>query len=139
MSQQLQSFEDYWPQYLSEHTKRGTRLLHALGTGGALASLTAAAVKKDARYVALAAALGYGPAWFSHIAIEGNKPTSLSHPLWAARANLKMCQKMLAGEIEEEYDRYLGSETNRQHLLEALEAAESAAAEIDATEAEGPQ
>ncbi|GEM_PF-915812 len=137
MTRELESFEEFWPQYLSEHSRRSTRLLHALGLGGALASLTAAAVKKDGRFVALAAALGYGPAWFSHMAIEGNKPTSLSHPLWAIRANLKMCQKMMTGEIEREYDRLLGSETNRRHLLEALEAAESAAAEMAPVEAEG--
>ena len=71
------------------------------------------------------------------MAIEGNKPTSLSHPLWAIRANLKMCQKMMTGEIEREYDRLLGNETNRRHLLEALEAAESAAAEMAPVEAEG--
>lgn len=137
MTRELESFEEFWPQYLSEHSKRGTRLLHALGLGGALASLTAAAAKKDGRYVALAAALGYGSAWFSHMAIEGNRPTSFRHPIWAIRGNLKMCQKMLTGEIEREYDRLLGSETNRRHLLEALEAAESAAAEMAPVEDEG--
>lgn len=48
----LQSYEEFWPLYLKEHSKSDTRQLHYLGSGLALMALCGAAVKKDARLLA---------------------------------------------------------------------------------------
>lgn len=124
MSDDFESFDEFWAHYLAEHSKPLTRVLHALGTGGALASVAAALYKKDPKYLLLAPLLGYGPSWLGHLLVEGNKPATFDHPLWSLGADAKMLKMMATGELEEEYRRLLGSETTRKHLLEAIEEAE---------------
>jgi hypothetical protein len=36
-------------------------------------------------------------AWFSHFAIEGNRPASFGHPLWSIRGDFHMLAMMWQG------------------------------------------
>ena len=83
----LTRFRDFWPHYLREHARPGTRALHYAGT-----SLV----------VVLAAALpvvGYGFAWVVHGLIERNRPATFRYPLWSLRADFVMWQRFLTGHI----------------------------------------
>ena len=99
---QFQSFEEFWPYYLSEHSKPETRLLHALGTTvGTLGAVALIATGKW-RFLPLALVPGYGAAWLSHFLIEKNKPATFQYPLWSFLGDYKMLSLMLAGKLEAE-------------------------------------
>ena len=77
------SFNEFWPYYLAEHSKPGTRLLHLMGTSIALIP-------------------GYGAAWIGHFFIEKNKPATFQYPLWSFMGDYKMIWLMLTGRIGRE-------------------------------------
>ena len=107
----LTSFEEFWPFYVSQHSKRATRWLHFAGTGGAAAILAAAILRHRPETAALAPLVAYGLAWFSHAAIEKNTPATFSYPLWSLRADFRMFARMLAGRMDVEVARLLAADT----------------------------
>lgn len=101
----FQSFDEFWPFYLSEHSSRRSRLLHIAGTTAALAMAGAAVARRSPKMLALAPLLGYGPAWVGHYIIEGNRPATFKHPLWSLQGDLKMAGLAYTGQLREELDR----------------------------------
>jgi hypothetical protein len=91
----IESFEEFWPFYLREHSKPATRWFHFAGTSCGFALALFAIASRDLRLVPLALVAGYGPAWFSHFFIEGNKPASWTYPLWSFRADMKLWWQMM--------------------------------------------
>jgi len=92
------SFEEFFPYYVGEHSRAGTRWAHFGGTHlGAAVGLTGIARR---RWGLLAAApvIAYGVAWISHFTIERNKPATFGHPLWAVRGDLRMIATMWRGD-----------------------------------------
>jgi hypothetical protein len=99
MSERIQSFEDFWPYYVSEHRDPTCRRLHFLGTS--LAMLCAA----NPLSWPLVPVTGYGFAWLGHMVFEKNKPASFQHPLWSLRADLHMWRLIATGQLEPELAR----------------------------------
>ena len=99
MSERYQSFEEFWPFYLSEHSKPATRWFHVAGTltGTAIALGSIATLNPLGLPLALVA--GYGPAWFSHFFIEHNKPASWKYPVWSFMGDWKMLVLTLTGKL----------------------------------------
>lgn len=93
------SFAEFWPFYLAEHSKPGTRLLHLLGTTVGLA--TAAYFIASGRWWLFPLGLipGYGCAWMAHFLIEKNKPATFQYPLWSFMGDYKMIALMLTGRL----------------------------------------
>jgi hypothetical protein len=77
MEERIQSFEEFWPYYLSEHRDERSRRLHFAGTTGFLASLVGSTVVSPVAFpVALA---GFGALFADALRRgEGKKP-SLAH------------------------------------------------------------
>ena len=106
MSQEtFETFEEFWPHYLREHSDPTNRALHAAGTLGAVAALGAAVASRKPQVALLAPLIGYGAAWIGHYAIEKNRPATLRHPVWSLRADTRMTRMMLAGELDDELHR----------------------------------
>jgi hypothetical protein len=103
--QRYTSFEEFWPYYVREHASKTTRLLHFVGTTGALACLGGALVLGKPRLLALAPLAGYGPAWVGHFFVEKNRPATFKYPLWSLRADIRMYGLMLRGAMDAEVDR----------------------------------
>lgn len=99
--QRFESFDAFFDHYLDEHALPGTRRLHILGTSVAALLIVAAVADRRRRWLLLAAVLaGYGPAWFSHLVIERNRPATFGHPLWSLRADLRMLRLWAVGRLE---------------------------------------
>jgi hypothetical protein len=103
MSQrQYNSFTEFWPHYVAEHSQPATRLLHLVGTTIALG--VAAYFVATGRWWLFPLALipGYGAAWISHFFIEKNKPATFQYPLWSFLGDYKMIWMMLTGRMGDE-------------------------------------
>ena len=98
----FRTFADFWPFYLGEHSRPGTRALHFAGTTLALL-LIAAAIIMGRPLLFLAALVGvYGLAWIGHFFVEHNRPATFQHPWWSLAGDLKMYGLMWTGRLGEE-------------------------------------
>jgi hypothetical protein len=73
-SRRYHSFRDFYPFYLSEHSRSGTRRLHFAGTLLVLLTLAYALATRRWGFLALLPVFGYGFAWVAHFAVERNRP-----------------------------------------------------------------
>jgi hypothetical protein len=108
---EVRRFADFWPLYLHDHRRPLTRLIHVFGTATGLALVIAGAVVGP-WLASCGIAVGYGFAWFAHLAVERNRPATFRHPLWSFLADLRMTTLFLAGRLEGELRRY-GVEASR--------------------------
>ena len=106
MDRRAKTYDEFWPVYLAEHRKPGTRRLHLLGTGLALFLLAAAALLREWRLVPIAVFAGYGFAWLGHAFIERNRPATFTHPFWSLISDLRMFGLWLAGRLSTELRRH---------------------------------
>lgn len=111
------SFDQFWPHYVKEHSQPATRTLHALGTTVGMACALAFIASRKWKYLPLALVPGYGAAWLSHFLIEQNRPATFDHPLWSLRGDYKMLGLMLSGKMDAEVEKVF-STSNEDHLLE---------------------
>ena len=96
----FQSFADFWPYYLSEHSKPATRLLHCAGTLIAIAAAVFLIVIGRWWLFPLALVPGYAFAWFGHFFVEKNRPATFSYPLWSFMGDWKMLALILTGKLK---------------------------------------
>ncbi|KXZ56941.1 hypothetical protein GPECTOR_1g849 [Gonium pectorale] len=95
--ERFESFAQFYPFYLAQHSRRGTRLLHLLGTSLVLLNAGVALKSRRARLLLLTPLLGYAPAWLSHAMIERNKPATFTYPLWSLLADFRMAAEIVMG------------------------------------------
>jgi hypothetical protein len=93
------SFEEFYPFYLSEHSRSGTRRLHFTGTLLVLLTLAYAVATQRWRFLALVPLCGYGLAWVGHFAVERNRPATFQHPLYSLAGDFRMFVEMIRGRV----------------------------------------
>lgn len=91
------TYDEFFPFYVGQHSKPATRWFHFVGTHLGVATGVTAIATRNRTLLAAAPVLAYGLAWFSHFAIEGNKPASFGHPLWSVRGDFQMLTMMWQG------------------------------------------
>ena len=96
------SFQEFWPHYLREHSRPGTRAYHYVGTSLVVALAIGAAVTRTWWLLAALPVAGYGFAWAGHALAEHNRPATFTYPSWSLRADFKMWWLWLTGRIEPE-------------------------------------
>jgi hypothetical protein len=101
----ITSFAEFWPFYVGEHSHPTNRLLHFVGTSGALACWLAFLFTLNFWFLPLGLVVGYGCAWVGHFFIERNKPASFNYPLWSFAADWRMWWLMLTGRMNTEITR----------------------------------
>jgi hypothetical protein len=102
MSDRIESFEEFWPYYVRQHSKKLTRQLHFVGTTLALGCAAAGLVTRRRWLLLLAPVVGYGPAFLSHFLVEKNRPATFRYPAWSLAADFIMWGKTLAGTMDDE-------------------------------------
>ena len=98
---QIESFADFWPYYVRQHSLPRTRILHA--TGSVLAVATVGAAFATSLWLLLAApVVGYAFAWYAHFFVEKNRPATFAHPFYSLAADYRMVFLMMAGRMDAE-------------------------------------
>jgi hypothetical protein len=97
----IQSFSDFWPEYVRAHSQRGTRVLHAIGSVLSVAALLLALAVN--LWILLAVPIvGYSFSWFAHFFVEHNRPATFRHPFYSLAADYRMVFFMMAGRMDAE-------------------------------------
>jgi hypothetical protein len=103
----FQTYEEFWPYYVAQHSRPATRALHFAGTTFVLAALAAGVVVAP-KWALLAPVLGYGPAWIGHFFFEKNQPATFTYPWWSLRGDFRMYRLMFTGRMGPEVERATG-------------------------------
>lgn len=93
--QRFETYAEFWPYYLAEHSKPMTRVLHLIGTVLGTAMLVWSVLSANWFFIPLALMVGYGFAWISHFFIEKNKPATFKHPWWSFISDYRMAVMMI--------------------------------------------
>ena len=99
------TFAAFWPFYLREHARPGTRALHYIGTSLVVA-LGVAALATGKWLLLLGMPLaGDFFAWIAHFGHEKNRPATFTYPLWSLIADFRMFFLWITGRLGPELDR----------------------------------
>ena len=114
MSKRFRRYRAFWPYYVSEHSRPGTRRMHFVGTTGSVALIVVAGVLGEPLLLIAALVCGYFFAWLSHLLIERNRPATFTYPLFSLAGDFHMWALMWQGRMNAEVERLSASaEPNR--------------------------
>ncbi len=105
--QRYESFEEFWPFYVREHSSKTNRTLHFIGSSLALGLLGYGIVARKAWPFIAAPVAGYGFAWVGHFLVEGNRPATFKYPAWSLMGDVKMWRMIASGKMDAEVERCL--------------------------------
>ena len=107
MTEEPQTFAQFWPYYLSQHADPRCRAWHFVGTSLAMGFIVAAIALHPVWLIG-APVIGYGFAWIGHFGFEKNKPASwhsARHLVWSLFGDFRMWWLTLTGRIGAELRR----------------------------------
>jgi hypothetical protein len=93
------TFRDFYPFYLTEHSRSGTRRLHFAGTLLVLVTLAYALATQRWAVLVLLRVLGYGFAWVAHFFVERNRPATFTYLLYSLVGDFRMFADMVRGRV----------------------------------------
>lgn len=91
------TIEQFWPEYLSAHKKKATRVVHAIGLVLAYIFGCSAIISHRYWYLAACPMVAYSFAWSAHFWIEGNVPETFKHPLLSIVCDHAMVTTLIFG------------------------------------------
>ncbi len=98
--QRITRYRDFWPFYVSQHNRPGTRHLHFIGTSGAIALIILAAVLPEPWLLLAAPVCGYFFAWVGHFFVEKNRPATFTYPIFSLIGDFHMYGLMWLGRMD---------------------------------------
>ena len=90
MSTQPLTFAEFYPRYLREHSRRGTRVLHFVGTTLFIICLVQLLRTGNWNWLAAGVVAAYGFAWVGHFFVEHNRPATFQHPGYSLLGDFRM-------------------------------------------------
>ena len=90
LDKSYQTFAEFYPAYLSEHSNRMCRELHFAGSTLAIVLMAAMFITGNPWCLLGALLSGYGFAWIGHFWFEKNQPVSFRHPFYSFASNWVM-------------------------------------------------
>lgn len=97
MENRIKSFKEFYPYYLTEHRKKGTKIFHFVGTFLVFCIIGMSIYYGKPIILLYALLAGYGFAWISHAFIEKNKPATFKYPLWSLLSDFKLFFDLILG------------------------------------------
>ena len=101
VEKRYESFEEFFPFYLSEHSDPVNRGFHYAGTLSVIAAFLYGVVTLNPWILLAIPVIGYGPAWIGHFIIEKNRPATFTYPGWSLRGDFKMLGLFLTGRLKQ--------------------------------------
>ena len=98
-TERFNSFAEFYPYYLQEHSNDVCRRLHYVGSLLVLSILAYALFTQQWLWLLALPLAGYGFAWVGHFAFEKNKPATFKYPLYSFMGDWVMLRDMLIGRI----------------------------------------
>ncbi len=105
MAGRIQTYGEFWPFYLSQHSHPANRALHIIGTAAGAVLLTGGITVFDWRLIGAAPVAGYAFAWAGHAFIERNRPATFTYPVWSLVSDLRLFGLALTGRLGAELKR----------------------------------
>jgi len=99
MEKQFQTFDEFYPFYLQEHSNSTCRRLHFVGSSIVLLLLATVIVTGEFKLLWLLPVVGYGFAWVGHFFFEHNRPATFKYPLFSFMGDWVMFRDMLTGRV----------------------------------------
>ena len=95
----FQTFKEFYPFYLPEHSNVNCRRLHFVGATGALLCIANLLLTGNPVYLLAGLLCGYGFAWVGHFGFEKNKPASFKRPLYSFMGDWAMYRDIWLGKV----------------------------------------
>ncbi len=95
----FQSFAEFYPFYLNEHSKPVCRGLHYVGSSLVLVILAYALLSAQWSLLWWLPVAGYGFAWVGHFFVEHNRPATFKYPFYSLAADWVMLKDFLSGQL----------------------------------------
>jgi len=91
----IKTYKEFYGYYLNEHSKKGTRILHYIGTTLAAICLVMLVVTMEWKWLGFGLVVGYLFAWIGHFFVEKNRPATFKYPLWSFISDWRMWYEAL--------------------------------------------
>ena len=98
-TERYQSFAEFYPYYLQEHSNDVCRRLHYVGSLLVLSILGYALFTQQWLWLLALPFAGYGFAWVGHFVFEKNKPATFKYPLYSFMGDWVMLKDAFTGRI----------------------------------------
>lgn len=94
-----QTFKEFYPFYLQEHSTKTCKILHFIGTSLVFLILVYSLISSVYKALWFMPLAGYGFAWVGHYVFEKNRPATFKHPLYSLRGDFTMFWHLLTGKL----------------------------------------
>ncbi|HNJ40565.1 MAG TPA: DUF962 domain-containing protein [Acidobacteriota bacterium] len=94
-----QSFREFYPFYLGEHSNLTCRRLHFIGSCLVLVLLAITIAMRNPWLLLAVPVCGYGFAWVGHFFFEKNRPATFTYPVYSLIGDWVMFGQILTGKI----------------------------------------
>ena len=98
-TERYQSFAEFYPYYLQEHSNPVCRRLHYAGSLLVLAILAYALFSQQWLWLLAMPLAGYGFAWVGHFVFEKNRPATFDYPRYSLMGDWVMLKDAFTGRI----------------------------------------
>ena len=99
MDTQYQTFHDFYPYYLTEHSNQTCRRLHFVGTSLVIGCFVYFLATLNPWVLLAMPLMGYGFAWVGHFFFEHNKPATFKYPFFSLMGDFVMYKDIATGKI----------------------------------------
>ena len=96
---EFNSYDEFFAFYLTQHSDRTNRVLHACGTIFSLIFVVWMIAAGHGWWALAWPLIAYSFAWFGHFVVEGNKPATFGHPWWSFISDFRMLWLMATGQL----------------------------------------
>ncbi len=98
-SKKYNSFKEFYPFYLAEHSNKICRLLHVVGSSLVILVLISSLVTQSYLMLLSLPIIGYGFAWVGHYFFEKNIPATFTYPLYSFIGDWVMWWQFFTGKL----------------------------------------
>jgi hypothetical protein len=98
-AKRFNSFEEFYPFYLGEHSNKTCRRLHIIGTFQAIIQIIRFVLTGNPICLLQGLIAAYAFAWVGHFFFEKNRPATFQYPLYSFMGDWRMFFDTVTGKL----------------------------------------